>query len=67
MMIDKVINGFSTNEVISIFHICDHSIITFGKRYLCLDSSNTSNVDSLDRFRKSVVDKVKLDISILKK
>ena len=29
--------------------------------------SNTSHTDSLDRFRKSVVEKVKLDINILRK
>ena len=67
MMIDLIINVFSTNEVRIHLHISDHLIRTFGKIELCLGFSNTSCVDSLDRFRKSVVDKVKLDISILMK
>ena len=67
MIIDTVINGFSTNEVKIYLHICDHSIITFGIRGLCLVFLNTSHVDNLDKFRKTVVDKVKLDISILNK
>ena len=32
MIIDPVINGFSTNSVKSDFHIFDHSIVTFGIR-----------------------------------
>ena len=66
-IIDPVINGFSPNEVIIHLYICDHSIITFGRIGLCLGFSNTSNVESLERFRISVVDKFKLDISILMK
>ena len=65
MMIDPVINGFISNEVKSHFHIFDHSIITFGIKGFCLGFSNTSNVDSLDTFIKTVVDKVKLDIIYL--
>ena len=53
MMIDPVIIGFSTNKVKIHLHIRDHSIINFGIRGLCLEFSNTSHVDSLDRFRKS--------------
>ena len=67
MMIDPVINGFGPNEFNSHLHICDHSIYNFGIRGLFLGFSNTSNVESLDRFRKSVVDKVKFDIHMLKK
>ena len=63
-MIDPVINGFSTNEVKNHLHIRDHSMVTFGIMGLCLVFSNTSHIDSLDRFRKSVVDKVKFDIRI---
>ena len=65
-IIDTVINVFSPNEVTSHLKICDHSIVTFCIRGLCLVFSDTSHVDSLDRFRKSVVDKVKRDTCILK-
>ena len=65
-MIDPVINAFIPNEVRSHLQICNHSIITFGNR-LCVGFSNTSHVDSLDRFRTTVVYKVKLDTSILNK
>ena len=64
MVIDPVINGFSPNKVKSHFHICDNSIVPFGIRGLFLWFSNTSHVDSLDRFRKSVIDKVKTDVFI---
>ena len=57
-------NGFSPNEVKIHLHICDHSIITFGIRGLCLGFSNTSHVHSLDRFRKIVVDKFKFGLII---
>ena len=67
MMINQVIKRFSPNEVKSHFHICDHSIITFCRRLLCLGFSNTSWVDILYRFIKSVVDKVKTDVCTLKK
>ena len=53
MMIDPVINRFSPNEVKIHFHICDNLIITFFTRGLYLEFSNTSRVDSLDRFRKT--------------
>ena len=46
-------------------HICDHSIVTFGIREKFIGLSNTSHVDSIDRFRRSVSDKVKPDICIL--
>ena len=49
-IIDPVINGFSPRKVISNLHICDHSIVTFGIRGLCLGFSNTFHVESLDRF-----------------
>ena len=65
-IIDPVINGFSPNDVSSHFHICYHSIVKISIRDICLDSSNTSNVDSLGRFGISVVDKVKTDIFIKK-
>ena len=62
--IDPVINGFIPNEVRRNLHICDHSIVTFCIRGFCLGFSSTYRVDSLDGFRKSVVDKVKRDICI---
>ena len=61
-----VINGFIPNDVKFHLDIYDHSIVTFGIRGLCLGFSNTSYVESLDMFRKSVVDQVKLDMCILK-
>ena len=66
-IVDLVINGFSTNDVSSHSHICDHSIVTFGIREKCIGFSNTSHVDILDRFIRSVVDKVKSDIFLLQK
>ena len=65
MKIDIFICVFTTNEVRNHLHICDHSIIPLYKRGFCLGFSNTSHVESLDRFRKSVFDKVKLDICIV--
>ena len=62
---NKSINGFNPNEESSHFHICDHLIVAFGIRKK-LGFSNTSHVDSLDRFRRSVVDQVKTDICIKK-
>ena len=56
MVIGPVIIGFSPNEEISHLQIFDHSIITFEKFYFCLRFSNTSQVDSLDRFRKVVIE-----------
>ena len=67
MINNPVIIGLSTNEVSSNFHIWDHSIIIHGKRGFCLVFSNTSHDDGLYRFGKIVVDRVKLDISIVKK
>ena len=60
-IIDPVINGFIPNDVSIHLHICDQSIVTFGIRGRCLGFSITYHVDSLDRFRRSVVDKVKGD------
>ena len=60
-IINQFINGFVPNEVSSHLNICNHSIITFGIGGLCLGISNTYHVDSLDRFRKYVVDEVKTD------
>ena len=62
MMIYPVVNGFSTNEVMSYLHIFYHSMITFVKRGFCLGFSDTSHVESLDRLRKSVVENVYNDI-----
>ena len=66
-IIDPIINGFSPNEVRNNFHIYDQSIVTFGIRGLCSGFSNTSHVDSLDRFRKLFVDKVKTYLWIKKR
>ena len=63
-IIDPVINLFSLNEVTFNLHICDHSIVTFGIGRLWLGFSNTSYVDILDMFIKSVVDNVKTDACI---
>ena len=43
----------------------DHTIVEFGIRENCIGLSNTSHIDSLDIFWRSVVDKVKSDICIL--
>ena len=59
-----VINGFNPHEVRIHLHICDHSIVKFGIRGLCLGFSSTSHVGSLDRFRKSVGDKFRTELSI---
>ena len=64
--IDPVINGFITHEVISHLHIYTNSIVTSGIRVLYLGLSNTYNVGSLDRLRKSVVDKAKTEVFIFK-
>ena len=61
-----VIDVFSPNEVTRDLKICDHSIVILDIRGFCLDYSITYCVDSLDRFRKPGVDKVKSDICILK-
>ena len=63
---DPVINGFSTHEVRSHFQIFDYSIFIFVIRGYILWFSNTSHVESLDRFRKLVVDKVITELYILK-
>ena len=61
MMLDPVINGFSANELKINLHICYHSIITFFIRVFGLGFSNNDHVDSLYRFRKTGIDKVKFD------
>ena len=63
-IIDLVINVFSPNDESISLHKCDHSIVTFFIREDVLDFSNTSHVDILDRFIKSVFYQVKTDISI---
>ena len=63
-IIDPAINRLSPNEVKIHLQICYHSMMIFGMRGLCLGFSNTSHFDSLDRFRKSVDDKVKTDVCI---
>ena len=35
-IIDRVINGFSTNDISNHFHIYDHLIVKFGTRKKCL-------------------------------
>ena len=67
MMIDPVINVFIPNVVIINSHICDHSIISFGKRGLFLGFSNASHVNNLYRFREVVVEKVHNAIDNLNK
>ena len=52
MIIDTVNIWCITNVVRSRLHICDRLIFTFGIRGLCLEFSNTSHVESLDRSRK---------------
>ena len=64
---DPVINGFSPNNKSSHLNICDHSIITFVIRENFKGFSDTSCVDSFDRFRRSIFDKAKPDICILQK
>ena len=63
-IIDPVINGFIPNDVSIHFHICDHSIITFGIRECVLWLSNTFHVENLDGFIKLVVYNVKKDICV---
>ena len=58
MIIDTVISGISPNEEKHYLHNCDIWIINFGKRSLFLGFSNTYHVDSLDRFRKVVIENV---------
>ena len=65
-IIDPVINGFIPNDESGYFHICDHSFFTFGIIKVYIGLSNISHVDPLDRFRRSVDDKVKTDLCILK-
>ena len=60
------INGFSQNSESSHLHICDHSIVTLGIREKCLGLSNTSHVDSLDRFIITFADKVNTYMCLLK-
>ena len=67
MKVDPIINVLITNEVKAHLQIFDNSIVTFGLRGLYLGVLNISHVESLYMFRKSVVDKVKLDICMFKK
>ena len=67
MVINPVISRFSPNELRSHLQNCDHSIITFVIIGLCSGFSNTYHVGSLYRFRKSVFEKVKLDLYHLMK
>ena len=46
--------------------MCNHSIVTFVIKEFFLRFSKTSHVDSLDKFRRTVIDKVKTDICIKK-
>ena len=63
--VDPVINLFIPHEVRIHLHICDNSIVEFGIKGLCLVFLNTSRVDSLDSFRKSVVDKLITELCII--
>ena len=58
MMIDPVIAGFITNEGRSHLHIFDQSIITFGKIGFCSGFSSTSYVETVNRFRKVVLENI---------
>ena len=62
--IDSVINGFIPNDGSSHLYIFDNAIFKFLIRQKCIEFSNTSHVDIFDRFRGSVVDKVKSEICI---
>ena len=62
MTIDRVINVFIPNEVRGNLHICYHWIITIGKLCFCFGFSNASQVDSLDRFGKAVIEEFKLGV-----
>ena len=64
-IIDPVINAFIPKCESIHLHILDQSIVIFGIRETFIEFSNTYHVDSLDRFRISVVYKVKSDICIL--
>ena len=64
--IDSVINGFIPHELRINLHICDQPIVKFGIRGLCLGFSSTFHIDSLYRFRRPVVDKVKTEVWIEK-
>ena len=65
--IDPILNGFSPNDVSSHLHIFDHSIVTFVMKERCLGFIKTYRVDILDRFTRSVVDKIETYICISKK
>ena len=66
-IIDPVIIGFIPNDVSNHLHIFDNLIVKFGIREKYIGLSKIYNVDSLDRFRISIVDKVKTDICNLQK
>ena len=65
-IIDSVMNVFSPDDIIIHLYICDQSIVKFFIRRLYLGFSNTSHVDSFDRFRELVVDNAKTEVCIKK-
>ena len=67
MMIDPVTNGFGSDKVRIHLQIFCHQIINFSKILFCIRFSNTSCVESLETFRKLVVENVKLYIDNLMK
>ena len=66
-IIDPVIIEFIPNDLSIHLHICDHSIFSFCIIQKCIQFSNTSHLDNLDNFIRSVVYKFKKDICILQK
>ena len=56
MIIDRVVIGFSFNELRINFQLCDLSIINFGKKGFCLGFSNKSHVYSFNIFMKVIVE-----------
>ena len=63
---DPVITLFSPNEIKTYLRIYYQSIVNFGIIGFCLGFSNTSCVEILDWFRKTVVGKIKTDVFIQK-
>ena len=55
---DQVISRFIPNEKIDHLYICNHSIITFGGGGFFMGFLDTNHVDSLDRFRKFLIEEV---------
>ena len=56
MVTDTVLNGLSHNYQIGCLYFCYKSIFVFENK--CLGYSNTSHINSSNRFRKSVIYKV---------